>query len=222
MFCSCRRKDLPKACEFQAWFSMRCNCRQRTSQSLWGWGTEWWLWGASLLFLLDWALRGGAHGNELAVPPITNWSREPYTFYLWYHLPRKPTATKRCEESHDTRHLLGRATHLHTVTLQCRLTQGLIPLLCTHGAECTWIRPCISGRSTYCPIFKLEVLRDFVFTFQVYQHQNCVLSQIRHTCLQKNELSFLSGRKCKGVKRYYLPNLLKRVIWINWKLTRND
>lgn len=140
----------------------------------------------------------------------------------WYHLPRKPTATKRCEESHDTRHLLGRATHLHTVTLQCRLTQGLIPLLCTHGAECTWIRPCISGRSTYCPIFKLEVLRDFVFTFQVYQHQNCVLSQIRHTCLQKNELSSLSGRKCKGVKRYYLPNLLKRVIWINWKLTRND
>lgn len=122
-----------------------------------------------------------------------------------YHLPRKPTATKRCQESHDTRHLLGGVTQLHTVTLQCRLTQGLIPLLCTHGAECTQIRPYSSGQSTYCPIFKLEVLQDLVFTFRV-------LSQIRHMYLQKNELSSLSGRKGKGVKRYYLPNLLKRVI----------
>lgn len=131
-----------------------------------------------------------------------------------YHLPRKPTATKRCQESHDNRHLLiwHIQDELLNSTLQRRLTQGFIPFLCTHGAKCTRIRPYSSGQSSYCSIFKLEVLQDLVFTFRVYQHQNCVSSQIRHTCLQKSQLSSLSGRKCKGVKRYYLPNLLKRVI----------
>lgn len=223
MCCSCRRKDLRKACEFQAWFSMRCNWRQRTSQSYTYWcggKTERWLRGTSLLFLLVWALRGGTHGNELAVPPVTNWSREPHTFSLKsYHL-----LLSSATEADGNKAELGKSRHQASsrrsystphrdLVVQVDTGPHAPPL--HQCAECTQIRPYSSGQNTYCPIFKLEVLQDLVFTFQV-------LSQIRHTYLQKNELSSLSGRKCKGVKRYYLPNLLKRVIWTNWKLTRND